>query len=109
MALAWLYEFPNRRRAADALGRLEMVSRGLALQVGVFCAGETASWYLYVTSRDATATDVTRIEGILDAFGHRASLDLSDLMHTSLHIVLAGPLSVIRQGLRALQANSPVH
>ncbi len=109
MHQVWLYMFPSRRGAADALQRLEGIPAGRALSVGVFCAGDTPSWYLCVVSQDATTNDAARIEQTLNAFGHRTSLPLSELMQTSLHLVLAGPLTLIRQGLRALDVNHAVH
>ena len=109
MHQVWLYTFPSRRGAADALQRLEGIPAGLTLSVGVFCAGDTPSWYVYVVSQDATANDAARIEQTLNAYGRRTFLPLSALLQTSLHLVLAGPLTLIRQGLRALDAHHAVH
>ncbi len=109
MDQAWLYAFPSARRAAGTVRRLEGMAVEGILGVGVFCAGNSPTWYVYVTARDPTPTDAACIVAALNAFGRPTSLRLDELLQSSLHLVLAGPPTLILQGLLALHANAAVH
>ncbi len=103
---AWLYAVAGSEVAAGVIRQLQALLKDRLLEVGVLCAGADHTWYLCAHALDPTTDETRLIERLLDVMGHRTTLSLQDLIHTSPDLVLAGPIHCVLNALHGLDANA---
>lgn len=97
----WLHVFPTFHHTATTVWALERLHLG-GLQAACVCAHVTPTWYLYLRVGTATSNELAHIAQTLALFGDRLDIGLHELRGEALHLVLAGPLNQISEGLRVL-------